>query len=183
MLTLGPGLNPFQAPGDGEIDRLVIAGLEMQEWHEGGAAPVAPEKHPFAEQVERAGDIFAILLRHHQQGLLLQSVTQAAEEVAGEIGRAPFAPTRVPVEIEKAVPVRLGEVVAGEPVERHPGVADALALFSQILALAAGQFAQEFLERCVAAIFPMKLLAGALQIAGVSRQPPFVLGQEGEMQR
>ena len=41
MLALRPGFDPFQPVGDGEIDRLVIAGLEMQEFEIGAAAPVA----------------------------------------------------------------------------------------------------------------------------------------------
>jgi len=52
---------------------------------------------------------------HHQQDLLRHGLADAAEEIAGEIGRAPFAAARVHIEFEEAVPMGFGDIA---PVRR-----------------------------------------------------------------
>ena len=55
--ALRTGLDALQSAGDRELDRLVIAALEMKEFVIAVAAPIAAVDRILAEQVERAGDV------------------------------------------------------------------------------------------------------------------------------
>ena len=52
---------------DGELDRLIIADLEMQEGVLFEAAPVAAVQGVVADEIDCTGDVAAIALGHHQQ--------------------------------------------------------------------------------------------------------------------
>jgi hypothetical protein len=54
VLALGPGLDACESVLDGEIDGLVVAGFEMQEFEGPVGAPVAPVERFAAEEVEGA---------------------------------------------------------------------------------------------------------------------------------
>ena len=56
---LRAGLDPLQAALDRELDRAVIAALEMEERVFAVAAPIAAIDRVAAEDVEGAGDVFA----------------------------------------------------------------------------------------------------------------------------
>src|SRR5688500_280131 len=57
VFALRSGLDPFQPFRKGEVDRLVIADLEMQEGMILDAAPVTAVERIAADEVDRAGDI------------------------------------------------------------------------------------------------------------------------------
>ena len=59
VLALRAGLDARQAVGDGPIDRLVVAELEMQERLLLDRAPVAAVERVGADEIERAGDVAA----------------------------------------------------------------------------------------------------------------------------
>src|SRR5262245_31046567 len=66
VLALGARLDPGQLVPDGVVDRLVIAGLEVEEPVLAKTAPMAAIERISPSQVERAGDIVAVLLRQDQ---------------------------------------------------------------------------------------------------------------------
>src|ERR1700744_5320533 len=95
--------------------------------------------------------------RHDQEDLVRHAGADAAEEFAGEIGLSPFSATGVHIELKEAVPMRFGDITAGEPVEGDPFIRHRRALLAQIFALGGRQLAQELAEIAVAAIAPVKL--------------------------
>ena len=97
------------------------------------------------------------------------------EEFAGEIGPAPFARAGVHVEREERVPRVLGDVAAGQPVDRDAGRERLAPLALDRLALARGERGEEVVEGGVAVIVPVELLVGALQEAGSPRSFAFGL--------
>src|ERR1700746_4228836 len=56
-----------------------------------------------------------------------------------------------------------------------------MALTADGLSLACGECAEEFVESCKTAIFPVKLLVGALQIAKLTEKTEFRFGREGHV--
>jgi hypothetical protein len=105
VVALGAGLDALQAMGDGIVDGLIVAGLEVQEGVALQAAPVAAVERVVALEIERATDRAAVGLGHHQHDLVGHGRTQDVEERAREVGRAPFAAAGVHVEGEEGVPV------------------------------------------------------------------------------
>src|SRR5262245_34137672 len=86
VLSLRARLDPFQLPVDGEIDRLVIADLEMQEGMVLDAAPVAAVERIGADEVDRTGDVAAAAARHHQKDVVAHPFADQREKAAVEIG-------------------------------------------------------------------------------------------------
>ena len=91
VLALGPGLDPRQATCNGEFDGLIIAELEMQEGHLFQRAPLATVQGVAPDQVQGSGDRHAVAEGHDQGDVIGHGRPDAAEEVAGQIGPAPFA--------------------------------------------------------------------------------------------
>ena len=147
-------------------------------------APVAAVERVGADEVDGAGDPAPGALGHHQQDAVGHGLADDGEELAGEIGPAPFARAGVHVEVEEGVPDVFGEIAAGEPVR-----ADAfrrqrvLALAADGLALARGEADEEIVEAVVARVLPVELLVGALQEAALAERAPFGFGQEGDVGR
>src|SRR5712692_4271509 len=67
VLALGAGLDAGELVLDGELDRLVIAELKMQEWMILDTTPIAAEQRIGADEVDGAGDPTSIALGHHQE--------------------------------------------------------------------------------------------------------------------
>jgi hypothetical protein len=134
--ALGAGFDGFQATLDGEVDGLVVAGLEVQAVVIFHAAPVAAIQRVAADEVDRAGDPAAFVAHHDQQDVFRHGFADSRKELAGEVGRAPFAPARVQVETVEVVPVLFGDVAACEPDDLQPGLVHRLAFFPDVLALA-----------------------------------------------
>ena len=122
--------------GNGEVDGLVVADLEMEIGALLDPAPIAAVKRVGADEVERTGDISSGLLGEDEQDLIGHGLAKQAETLPREIGRAPFARPRVHVEGKEGVEMRLGE-----SAPRHPFDVDAVAkcfaaLFADRLPLA-----------------------------------------------
>ncbi len=99
-------------------------------------APVAPIKRLPANEIERTRDRPPGARAEDEQHMIGEALAEQTEEMPVEIGRAPFAPAGVHVELEEGVPVRLGEVAAGDPFDLDAGFACRLALAPDRLALA-----------------------------------------------
>src|ERR1700732_3973740 len=67
VLALRAGLDRFEAALDGEIDRLVVADLEMQKRVMLDRAPVAAEQRVRSDEVDGAGDPAIGGPGHYQQ--------------------------------------------------------------------------------------------------------------------
>ena len=135
MLALRSGLDPFQSMGDGEIDRLVIAGLEMQEFEIRAAAPVAAIERVGAQQVQCARHPLAVPPRQDQDDAVGHGSADAMEEILGQIGRTPFAVGRVDIEAVEHVPMLGLQVAAGQGHHLDIGAGDLLAFLADAFAL------------------------------------------------
>ncbi|KIU01563.1 hypothetical protein QU38_00985, partial [Staphylococcus aureus] len=132
--------------------------------------------------VEGAGDRLPVAFGEDQQHLVRHLAAEQREEVAGEIGAAPFAAAGVLVEGPEGVPMRLGDLGAGQVPDgqaRHCR----RALLADRLALAAGKSAQELVEAPIAFIGPMELGAGANRPAGRLEQGHLGVVEEGDVRR
>ena len=86
MIPLGAGFHASEAMGDRVVDRLIVAGLEMQEGVALQATPVATVERVVALEVERTAHGLAVRFCHDQNDLLSHGATQNVEEGAREIG-------------------------------------------------------------------------------------------------
>src|SRR5690348_7684151 len=103
MRALCPRLHTLELARDRKINRLIVAGLEMQERHELRAAPVASEQDALTKQIQRTRDVASILLRHHQQRLICHHLAEHREEFARQIRMPPLAASRIHVKIPEAI--------------------------------------------------------------------------------
>src|SRR5262245_30512340 len=87
----GAGLDPLKLAVDRELHGLVVADLEVQKGVMLEAAPVAAEQRVGADEIDRAGDVAAVALRHYQQDLVAHLLADDRVERAREIRPAPFA--------------------------------------------------------------------------------------------
>ena len=82
VLALRAGLDAGEPARDREVDRLMVADLEMQEGVILDAAPVAAVERVRADEVDRAGDVAAGAPGHHQQDALAPSRSPISEKKA-----------------------------------------------------------------------------------------------------
>src|SRR5690242_10191367 len=85
MRALRPRLDAGQPVLNREVDRLVVADLEMQKGVLLDATPIAAVERIGADEVERTGDIAARPLGEHEQHLVGHAVAEQAEAFAREI--------------------------------------------------------------------------------------------------
>ena len=76
MATLCTRFDPLQAAFDRDVDRLVVAELEVKQRHMPGAAPIAAVQGILAHEIERPGDRFAILERKDQHDPVSHPLSQ-----------------------------------------------------------------------------------------------------------
>src|SRR5580765_3348868 len=69
-----------------ELQRLVVADLEMQQRHVADRAPVAAVQHERRENIEGARDWLPIELGKHHQEVFGKRLAEPAEELEIEIG-------------------------------------------------------------------------------------------------
>src|SRR3546814_8925386 len=84
VLALGTGLDPRETVGDGVVDGLIVAGLEVQEAEASERAPVASVEGVGGFQVQGAGNELALIVCHHQHGPVGEALAEQVEEVGGE---------------------------------------------------------------------------------------------------
>ena len=134
--ALRPGFDLGQAMADGEVDCLIIAGLEMQAGVVLGAAPIAAIESIAADEVQRPGDPAAVAFAKNQQGVVAHGLVDQVEECAGQIRAPPFPHAGILIKLPEHVPVSGLNRGAGELADRDP-VGDRLgALPADLLALA-----------------------------------------------
>ena len=179
---LGAGLDPAQPPLDGEVDGLVVAGLEMQEPDVGRAAPVAAEKGVRADEIERPGDRRAVCRRPDQRHPVRHALVQQPEEAAGQVGIAPLAVVGIGVEAVERVPVLAAQVAAGERPHVDAGRGDGGALLADRLALARGERAEKVVETAIVPVVPVILEGPAAQQAEIFGERRLGFRRESDVQ-
>src|SRR3546814_2892842 len=84
VLALGTGLDPRETVGDGVVDGLIVAGLEVQEAEASERAPVASVEGVGGFQVQGAGNELALIVCHHQHGPVGEALAEQVEERSEE---------------------------------------------------------------------------------------------------
>ncbi len=91
MLALRTGLDDLEAVGDGVVDRLIVADLEMEERHLAGRAPTRAVSRSFPMKLMASGNRLIAFGGKDQQHAIGHVFAEQREELAVEIGLAPFA--------------------------------------------------------------------------------------------
>ena len=99
--ALRSALELADAALDAEIDRLVVAGFEMQARHEFGRAPVAAPERVRTEHVERGADGPAAALAENEHDMIGQRRADALEEGERQIRCRVVAAIRSRVAMEE----------------------------------------------------------------------------------
>src|SRR5262245_65066013 len=144
--ALRDGFTPRELPLDGEFDRLVVADFEMEEGVVLDAAPVTAVERILADEIERARDIAVRALGEDEHHALGHACSEQAEALPGQIGRAPFARTRIHVEGKEGVEMRLGDVATRQPFDGNAALECLAAFPLDGLPLARGKRREEFVE-------------------------------------
>ena len=113
VLTLGAGFDTREIIGDGVVNGLMIADLEMQETMVFDAAPVAAKKRVRAYEVDGAGNVAPVALCHNEQDIAWHAAADQRIEFARQIRPAPLATAGIDVELEELVPDLLCQVLTG----------------------------------------------------------------------
>src|SRR5690625_1399497 len=122
--------------GDGIVDGLIVAGLEMQETMVFGAAPVAAIEHAGAQKVERSGDGPSVALCQDQHDPLGHALADAVEKVEVQVRLSPLAVGSAEVEAKEGVPMMRFEFASREDAELQSPFGGALSFLADALALA-----------------------------------------------
>src|SRR5260221_13757198 len=101
--TLGAGLHPLKLAGDGEIDGLVVAGLEMQVLMVLERPPVPAIKRIRANEIKRTGDDPARPPGEDQENVIGHALADMAEKAPRQIGAPPLARARINIEGKEGI--------------------------------------------------------------------------------
>jgi len=136
VFALRPGIETLQPFGNGKVHTLVEAGLEMQPVELIEAAPIATEQAVAPDQAQGHRHITPTLARHHHPHRLRHALGQQAEELAGQVRRAPAHCIGVGVTKEDKIPLRLVQLVAAIPAKIDALPRHLLTFLAHLLALA-----------------------------------------------
>src|SRR5262245_6467562 len=120
VLALRAALEDADPARDAELERLVVAGLEVQARHVAGGAPVPTVKGLAGEDVKGACDRLAFPLGDHEQQVLRQHVAETREEREVQIGRREVRTVREVVAAREETPVGLRDLTADLPAKDDP---------------------------------------------------------------
>src|ERR1700722_4080454 len=105
VLALSASLDAAQSAREREVDRLIVADLEMQKRPELDCAPVPAVQRVVANEVDGAGDIASGAARHDQEHAVGEGRADQFEESAGQVRAPPLSRAGMHVELEEGVPV------------------------------------------------------------------------------
>src|SRR5439155_13939439 len=160
VLALRAALEERDAALDAELDRLVVARLEVQARHVLDRAPVAAIERVRPEEVEGGGDGTPLVLGDDEQHVLRHAAREQREEFAVEVRRRMMLAIGAPIAFYKEIPVGLLRFRAAEAAQHDPRFGDAAPLLADLLALVVGERGEEILEVAIAGIAPVELHAG-----------------------
>src|SRR5262245_49172906 len=122
VLALRASLEDADAALDAELERLVVARLEMQKRNVWGAAPVAAVQHHLRKDVQCAREELAVELDQHHQDMLGERLAEAPEELEIEVGGGVMSAVGAVVAPREEAPVLVPDVPADEAMQAHPGL-------------------------------------------------------------
>src|SRR5712671_5607848 len=157
VFALRASLEDTDAAFYAELQRLVIADLEMQQRHVADRAPVAAVQHERRENIEGARDRLSIELGKHHQEVFGKRLAEAAEELQIEIGRRVMRMVGVVVAAREKAPVLVADFGSCQPAHVHARFPYPPSLLADFLALLGGEIGEKLVEIRVSAVFPMKL--------------------------
>src|SRR4029079_14747085 len=105
VLSLRSAFEALDAALDAELQRLVVAGLEVESRDELDAAPIASVKRGGREEVEGGRDGPPLLLGDHEQHLVPHALADHPEEGAIEIWGRPVLGVGAPVAAVEEIPI------------------------------------------------------------------------------
>src|SRR5262249_9117400 len=166
---------------DRELDRLIVADLEMQKRVMLDRAPVAAEQGVGADEIDGACDPAVVAPRHDQQDVLGHALADQREEGTVEIGPAPFTRASLHVEGKEGVPRFFSDVATVERMDCDSGGKRLSPFAPDRLAVARIEGCEKIIEAAIAVILPVKLLIGSLQETVPGEQLRFRLAREGHV--
>ena len=138
VLALRPALDPRDAALDGEFDRLVVAGLEVQARHIVDGAPVAPVQRRGRKKIQRRRHGPAFVLRQDEKHIAGHARGQHPEERAIQVGRRAVGAIGAPVAVGEEIQVRFGRLEPGHAAQDHAGIGHLASFLADLLALVVG---------------------------------------------
>ena len=178
VLALCPALEATDAARDAELDRLVVARLEVQAGHVLGRTPVAAVERVGVEHVECRADRHAVAHAEHQHEVVGHRVGDAQEEVEIQVRRRVVPAVRVVVAAHEEAPVGVPDLAPDLPDELDAGLADLAALLLQLLALLVVHAREEVVEVREAVVRPVELHRAPRHAAEPLELAGFGLGRE-----
>ena len=183
VLALRSALEALEPVRDRELDRLVIAGLEMKQRHVLDRAPVPSVESAAGNEVERRGDGAPAALSQDHQRMLGQRIAQAQEEFPVQVRRRAVGRVGAPVAALEEFPVCAFDLRASQPAERHPGFAHAAPFLPDDLAPPVREAGEEIVEIGVTAVPPVELHGAAQKHSGAAHQRDFRRARKQHVQR
>ena len=182
VLPLRAAFESLQLARDGEVDRLVVAGLEVQQGHVFEGAPVAAIQRVGGMQVERAADGFSFALGKDQQGVLRHGFADPLEELQVQIRRRLVHPVGVAIAPVEELPVLRADLCPGQVPEGHAGLADLPALLLEVLPFLVRHAREEVVEIRVPVVSPVELHRASHQHALAVHQCGLALRREQDVE-
>ena len=168
---------------DAEVDRLVIARLEMQARHVFARAPVAAPKRRGVEDVERGAQALPVAVAEHEHHVRGEAVRDALEELERQVWRRVVGAIRAAVAVEEERQVAGADVAADAPLEPDARFAELAPLLPDLLALVVAHRREEIREVAIALVAPVELHAFARDHARGRRLAQLRLVDEEHVQR
>src|SRR5207245_520196 len=157
VFTLRASLEDPDAAFYAEIQRLVIAHLEMQQREVADRAPVTAVQHPRRENIEGARDRLSIELGKDHEEVFGQRLAEPPKELQVEIRRRVMRSVGVVVAAGEKVPVLVAGFGSDQPPPARPRFLHPSSLLSDFFALRRSEIGEKLIEIGVATVFPMKL--------------------------
>src|SRR5712692_5720849 len=183
VLALCAPLEDPDAALDAELQRLVIADLEMQQRYVTDRTPIAPVQRHRREDVEGACDRLAVELGKHHEHVLGKSLAEAPEEGEVEVGRRVMRAVGAVVAASEEGPVFLANLSPDQPPQAHARFLNLAPLLADFLALGGSKLGQELLETRVATVLPVELDRAAQHHSRRFHLARLGLGGEQHVQR
>jgi hypothetical protein len=144
-------------------------------------SPISAVERLATDEIDSPSNPTPCAACHHKEDAIAHLVASDGKKLARQIGAPPFARSGFHIERKEGIPDRFGQIAAGQPMHLNPRPQRLLALTPDGLAFAGGQPIQKIVEARIPCIVPVKLPVCALQKASPAEQPPFRLGQKGEV--
>src|SRR5437660_9115113 len=170
-------------PFDAKLDRLVIAGFEMEARHISLRTPVTAPERPVIENIERRADRTSFLLADDQQQMLRHRGGDTQEKFRREIRRRVMRPIRRCVAVVEECPVAVRDLASDNAPEDDAGVPQPPPLLLHLLALVVVERREIVVEIAITGVLPFELNAVADDHSCASADVRFLRRRTENVQR